>query len=330
MYGHRKAGSIGKRNLEPSCAVRHRRGFRRLGIERLEDRRVLSGHSWFAPPPPVYGPVQPPVAANKSPGNYSIGLFDGYDGQTNIGPGSSINSAEAPETGFILSGAPAGSRYSFTVTSSGGGTPVTGSGGIDTGAPQYVSWINVAMLHNGTLTYTVQVTSGSTTSVVTATTNLDQTVPAGYSIQGPSAIVATESNPLDLLIPDKADDTGLVFVNATLGDTYSYTVTSSGGGTPVTGTGTISETAVFPRPKYPGEIIPDFVMLIPMVTGINVSSLPDGTLTFSVTVSNGAGTGAPATATATLTHESTGINDPYGPTLPLSTNPFSKLRAVPA
>ena len=51
---------------------------------------------------------------------------------------------------------------------------------------------------------------------------------------------------------------------------------------PVTGSGTISSATQ-------------------QVTGINVSSLPDGTLTYSVTLTDAAGnSGAPATATATL------------------------------
>ena len=67
-----------------------------------------------------------------------------------------------------------------------------------------------------------------------------------------------------------------------MGDTYNYTVSSSGGGTAVSGSGTVTAATQD-------------------VTGINVSTLPDGTLTYSVTLTDSSGqTGAAATATATL------------------------------
>jgi hypothetical protein len=67
-----------------------------------------------------------------------------------------------------------------------------------------------------------------------------------------------------------------------VGATYSYTVSSNGGGTPVTGGGTVSSATQ-------------------QVTAIDVSSLPDGTLTYTVTLTDtGGNLGAAATATATL------------------------------
>ena len=56
---------------------------------------------------------------------------------------------------------------------------------------------------------------------------------------------------------------GFTFANAGVGDTYSYTVSSSAGGTPVTGSGTVTSATQD-------------------VTGINLSALSDGTLSFSV------------------------------------------------
>ena len=69
------------------------------------------------------------------------------------------------------------------------------------------------------------------------------------------------------------------FSGAETGTTYNYTISSSGGGTAVTGTGTIGSA------NHP-------------VTGINTTSLSNGTLTLSVTLQDTAGnTGSAATDT---------------------------------
>jgi hypothetical protein len=101
---------------------------------------------------------------------------------------------------------------------------------------------------------------------------VDTAAPIGYSITSDdTAINASESLGV-----------GFTFAGAEVGDTYSYSVTSSGGGTAATGSGTIA-TATH------------------QIGGIDVSGLGDGTLTFSVTLTDPAGnSGAPATATAAL------------------------------
>ena len=64
--------------------------------------------------------------------------------------------------------------------------------------------------------------------------------------------------------------------------TYNYTVTSDGGSGSVQGSGTVLSSTQ-------------------QVTGINVSSLPDGTLTYSVTLTDAAGNvGSATTAQAML------------------------------
>ncbi len=186
---------------------------------------------------------------------------------------SLINAAEATATSFTFAGAEVGATYNYTVSSSGGGTPITGSG-IVTSATQQVTGINVSSLPNGTLTYSVTLTdaAGNTGTAATATATLDKTAPSGYTITvGDSLINAAE-----------ATATSFTFAGAEVGATYNYTVTSSGGGTPITGSGTVTSATQ-------------------QVTGINVSSLPNGTLTYSVTLTDAAGnTGTAATATATL------------------------------
>jgi hypothetical protein len=86
-------------------------------------------------------------------------------------------------------------------------------------------------------------------------------VPSGYTITADnSAINAVE-----------AQSTGFTFAGAGVGDTYNYTVTDSNGAT-VSGNGMVTSATQD-------------------VTGINVSKLSNGTLTFSVTLSNSVGQG---------------------------------------
>ena len=84
---------------------------------------------------------------------------------------------------------------------------------------------------------------------------------------------------------DLSDDTVASFAitNGVATDSYKYTVTSSGGSGTVTGSGTLSFTSQ-------------------QVDNVNVSSLPSGTLTYSVTLTSTGGiTSEAATTTATLT-----------------------------
>ena len=68
---------------------------------------------------------------------------------------------------------------------------------------------------------------------------------------------------------------------AQVGGTYNYSITSSAGGTAVTGSGTVTSATQD-------------------VTNVTVASLPNGTLTYSVILTNPVGAGTAVTATATL------------------------------
>ena len=168
-----------------------------------------------------------------------------------------------------------GTTYAYTISSSAGGTPVTGSGTV-TSATQDVTGINVSSLPDGTLTFSVTLTNaaGNAGAAATATATLDQTVPAGYT-------VTADQSTLDATTATSA---GFTFANAEVGTTYTYTVHSSGNSaaTSVTGSGTVTSATQD-------------------VTGIDVSSLPDGTITYSVTLTDAAGNvGAVSIATAIL------------------------------
>jgi cyclophilin family peptidyl-prolyl cis-trans isomerase len=186
---------------------------------------------------------------------------------------SVISGTDAANTSFTFTGAEIGALYSYTVTSSGGAGSVTNTGTI-TSATQQITGINVSSLPNGTLTYSVTLTdpAGNAGTAATATATLDKPAPQGYSITVDDSLISTAD----------ATNIGFTFTAAEIGTTYAYTITSSGGSGSVTGTGTIGSATEH-------------------VTGINVSSLSEGTLTFSVTLTDTANnTGTPATATATL------------------------------
>ena len=146
------------------------------------------------------------------------------------------------------------------------------SGGTVTSATQSITGIDVSSLPAGTLTYTVTLSRGRRErSSRHGHGQLDKTAPTGYSITlGQSAISGTE-----------ATTTSFTFAGAEVNAIYSYQVTGASG-TPVTGTGTINSTTE-------------------TISNIDVSGLPEGTLTYSVTLTDPAGNaGTAVTATATL------------------------------
>lgn len=108
---------------------------------------------------------------------------------------------------------------------------------------------------------------GNTSSVL-----VDAVAPTGYSVSfDDSTLNASES-----------DSVSFTFAGAEVGADYSYSMSSNGGGTPVTGTGTLSDGAQ-------------------QITGLDVGNFGDGTLTLSVEVTDEAGNqSSPVTATATL------------------------------
>ncbi len=134
-----------------------------------------------------------------------------------------------------------------------------------------------------TYTYTVQVTDGdgAATIAVSATDaagnpgtgsnstvlTVDKTAPTGYTVSIDQANIYNGNQ----------SALSFHFTDAEISTTYNYTISSSGGGGSVTGSGTVSSV---------GQT----------VSGINVSGLGDGTLTLNVTLTDAAGnTGAAAT-----------------------------------
>jgi hypothetical protein len=185
---------------------------------------------------------------------------------------SPISSANASAVAFTIAKAPQGATFDYVITSSGGAGSVTGSGTISA-SPQTVSGVDVTSLPPGTLSLavTISTAAGGTGVASQDSATLDGLPPAGYATSFlTSPVTAANSTAA-----------GFELTGGEIGASYSYSIASSGGGTPVTGTGTVS--------ADPQQI-----------TGLDLSGLGDGTLTLSITLTDTLGNaGSPATATVT-------------------------------
>ena len=222
----------------------------------LTSAELTSDDSQFFASTPVGTSVTYTGAPFSSTANsFVVHFVQGPTGYSVTPDRATINASQAASTGFTFAGAEVGSTYNFSISSSGGGTAVTGSGSV-TSATQDVTGINVASLPDGTLTFSVTLAeSGSVGAPATTTATLDTAAPSGYSISADASTINIAA----------ATSTGFTFAGATTGDTYHYTVTTSGGSGSVSNSGTVTSATQ-------------------NVTGINVSSLSDGTLSFSVTI----------------------------------------------
>ncbi|MCR9229061.1 MAG: hypothetical protein NXH90_16700 [Flavobacteriaceae bacterium] len=183
-----------------------------------------------------------------------------------------INMSNESAVSFTFTGAEVGATYNYTVSSSGGGTTVTGSGSIATATGQ-IAGIDLSGLGDGTITLSVTLTDtfGSTGIAATDTKSKDTAAPSGYSVTiDQSGINASNQS-----------GTSFTFAGAEVGTTYNYTFSSSGGGTNVTGSGTLATAT-------------------DQITGVDLSGLGDGNITLSVTLTDTFGnTGSAATDTQT-------------------------------
>ena len=180
-----------------------------------------------------------------------------------------INLSNQAAMSFLVSGAETGTSYAYSIASSGGGTPVTGSGTVASGSTASVSGLDTTGLGDGILTVSLTMTDvpGNPGMPVTDTVIKDTAAPSGYTVS------------IDQASIDAANETAMsfTFAGAEAGTTYSFSISSSGGWSPVTGSGSVSSV---------GET----------VSGIDVSGLNRGTLTLSMTLTDAAGnTGVAAT-----------------------------------
>ncbi|MCR9227354.1 MAG: gliding motility-associated C-terminal domain-containing protein [Flavobacteriaceae bacterium] len=180
-----------------------------------------------------------------------------------------IDSNNLDDVSFTFGGAEPGADYDYTFSSDGGGANVPGSGQI-TLASQQISNIDLSGLGDGTITLNVTLSNVNGQGPVASDTSTKSlAVPSGYNVS------------IDQSVVNFANQSAVSFTlsNAEIGSTYNYTFSSDGGGANVTGSGSITT-------------------VNDQISGIDLSGLGDGSITLSVTLSNGNGTGAVANDTA--------------------------------
>ena len=137
-----------------------------------------------------------------------------------------------------------------------------------------VSGIDVSSLADGTLTFSVTLTDslGNVKAADTAEATLDQTPPSDFTVDPES----------DLLDENDSSATFFQISGGETGATFSYTITSDGA------------RRIGDRRRH------DLVHPRHVVSGLDLSGLADGTLTFSVTITDAAGNSGTETGAATL------------------------------
>ena len=183
-----------------------------------------------------------------------------------------ITTTNQTTASFTFAGAEVGATYNYTFSSDGGGTNVMGSGSIATATDQ-ITGIDLSGLEDGTVTLSVTLTDsfGSTGTAATDTASKDTTAPTAFTVSIDQGFINSSNQ----------SSASFTFSGAELGTTYSYSFTSSGGGTLSSGTGTIATAT-------------------DQITGIDLSGLSEGTITLSVTLTDGFGNeSSPATDTIT-------------------------------
>ncbi|MFD2099281.1 gliding motility-associated C-terminal domain-containing protein, partial [Flagellimonas iocasae] len=183
-----------------------------------------------------------------------------------------INAANQNNISFSFIGAPTFlTTFDYTFSSSGDGdvTTVTGSGAVLI-ANRTVNNINLSSLPDGVITLRVTVSNvlGTEGPETTDTALKLTTLPTGYTVD-------IDQDPIDQTNQNMVSFT---FANAEVDADFSYSFTSSGGGTPVNGTGTIAT---------PTD----------QITGVNLSGLTNGTITLTASLSNTNGDGPDVTDT---------------------------------
>ncbi|MCG8474638.1 MAG: hypothetical protein MI784_04060, partial [Cytophagales bacterium] len=152
---------------------------------------------------------------NTAPSGYSVSIDQ-----------SPVNSGNENAVSFTFAGAEVGAVYNYSISSTGGGSPVTASSTIAS-ATQTISGIDVSGLSNGTLTLSVTLTdpAGNAGSAATDTENYDATAPGitSFTRKVPSSS-ATNANSLVFLATFDEDVTAVDATDFAVNSTSTATV----------------------------------------------------------------------------------------------------------
>ena len=196
------------------------------------------------------------VKDTTAPTGYSASFDD---------PDDLINSDEQSGVSFSFADAEVDASYSYSINDSDDTTdPIIGSGVIDASDNQ-ITAIDVSSLSDGDLTLTVSLTdpAGNVGTDVTDAIVKDTTAPTGYS--------ASFDDPDDLINSDEQSGVSFSFADAEVDASYSYSINDSDDTTdPIIGSGVIDASDN-------------------QITAIDVSSLSDGDLTLTVSLTDPAG-----------------------------------------
>jgi hypothetical protein len=180
-----------------------------------------------------------------------------------------VNASNYTDFTFGLSGGEAGIDYNYTLSSSGGGTDMTGSGTLDGAGETTVSGLDTTGLNDGTLTLQVTLTDGAGNE---SGIGQDQTV---KDIAVPPTPVLTILSGDPVTSADH-DSFGFSVSGGETGAAYEWVVSSDGGGPVISGSGTFDGSGGFSE------------------TGLELSALRDGVLTATITQSDSVGNESPA------------------------------------
>ena len=229
------------------------------------------------------------IFAKDAAGNVSIASVGSYNSGafttdftapatpaiTSINGGATINNAGKAAVPAIFTYTDVDvATYTYAYTTSGGAGSIGAADVVAGASPVTIPNANLTSLADGTITLTVSVkdANGNPSATTTATKAKDVGVPSGYTVTINQGSYINNSTKAAV---------GFTFAGAEVGTRYNYTFADAGSVNTVTGSG-------------------DIATATDAIAGINLTSLNDGAITLSVTLTDAAlNVGAPATANAT-------------------------------
>ncbi|MBQ4810947.1 tandem-95 repeat protein [Pseudoalteromonas luteoviolacea] len=139
------------------------------------------------------------------------------------------SNTEKGAASFTFSSAEVGATYSYTISSSNGGTNVTGNGTV-TSASQQLTNLDLSALNDGTLTLSVILTdtAGNAATAVTSTSELDTTSPTVNTLSATDTnLKAGETATISIVLSEASNDFTVDDISVTGGGLSNFAATSN-------------------------------------------------------------------------------------------------------